>query len=72
MYIQQNDVLIDKTWSELLHVITEDENLRVRKQDIDAFWKTDVVEFYTHLKQFELRVDERTERVNSIMSRNNG
>lgn len=61
--------MIDKTWVDLLQVITEDENLKVRKHDIDALWRTEVREFYTHLKQFEERIDQRVEKVNSLTQR---
>lgn len=55
-------MIIDKYWSELMQVLTEDENLRIRKNDMIELNKTDIVEFMRNLKLFETRTEAMLER----------
>lgn len=57
---------IEKYWNELLQIITEDENARVRKSDIVALKETDIVEFMCNLKFFEKRVEEKLANLNKM------
>lgn len=62
--------MVDKYWEELLQVLTEDENLRIRKTEINELKKTDVVEFMMNVRYFEDRMDERIKKLNEINNRN--
>lgn len=44
-------------------MLTEDENLRVRMGDVSELKKTEVVEFYTHVKYFEDRMEAQMEKI---------
>lgn len=50
---------IDKYWADLLQILTEDENLRIRKKDMVELERTDVIEFMMHVKLFEKRIEEK-------------
>lgn len=52
-------MMVDKYWADLLQVITEDENLRIRKKDMVELERTEIIEFMTHLKKFEERIEEK-------------
>lgn len=56
-------MLIDKYYSDLLQVLTEDEHLRVRRGDMTEFERTDIVEFMRNLKLFEQRMEKMTEQL---------
>jgi len=47
----------------LLQVLTEDDNLRVRKNDMMELAKTDVVDFNRILKLFETRMEEKVNKL---------
>ena len=53
----------DRYWTELLTVLTEDENLRLRKNDFDQLKRTDIREFLMQLKIFEERCEERLNKL---------
>lgn len=63
IYLEQHDLLIDKYYSDLLQVLTEDEHLRVRRGDMTEFERTDIVEFMRNLKLFEQRMEKMTEQL---------
>lgn len=54
---------IDKYWADLLQVVTEDDNLRIRKGDMVELEKTDVLEFLTHISLFEKRIEQKLEKL---------
>jgi len=47
----------------LLQVLTEDDNLRVRKNDMMELSKTDVVDFNRILKLFETRMEDKVNKL---------
>lgn len=53
-----------------MQVLTEDENMRIRKHDMNELGRCDVVEFFTNVKYFEDRVEKKMENLNKL--RNNG
>jgi hypothetical protein len=59
----------DKYWAETLQALTEDENGRIRKNDIEALQRTDIVEFTTNLKFFEKRQQERIDQLNALRNK---
>jgi len=46
-----------------LQVLTEDDNLRVRKNDMMELSKTDVVDFNRILKLFETRMEDKVNKL---------
>jgi len=63
IFIKQSDFIIDKYYNDLLQVLTEDDNLRVRKNDMMELAKTDVVDFNRILKLFETRMEEKVNKL---------
>ena len=55
--------MIDKYWNELLQVLTEDENLRIRKSDMVELERTDIVELLGSVFYFEKRMEEKAEQL---------
>lgn len=49
-----------------MQVLTEDDNLRIRKTDINELRRTDVVQFMMNVRYFEERMDERIAKLNDI------
>ena len=59
----------DFYWTDLLTILTEDDNLRMRKNDFDKLKGTDICEFLMMLKTFEARLEERK---NNLETQRNG
>ena len=63
---------IDKNYSEMIQVMTEDDNMRVRKDDYDKLLRTDICEFFTILKTMEDRIEKRIEKNNAEKLKQDG
>lgn len=61
---------IDKYWADLLQVVTEDENLRIRKGDMIELEGTDILEFLTHISLFEKRIEKKLEQLKEKNGKN--
>lgn len=55
--------MVEKQWSDLLQILTEDENLRIRKGDIVSLERTDIVDFMRNLKLFETRMESLAQKI---------
>lgn len=64
--------MIDKYWNEMLQVLTEDENLRIRKGDMMELERTEIREFCHHLKLFEDRIEQRVAQLEKLKSKQRG
>lgn len=54
---------VDKYWADLLQVLTEDDNLRIRKSDMVELERSDILEVITHIALFEDRIEEKLEKI---------
>lgn len=52
-----------------MQALTEDENLRIRKTEINELKKTDIVEFMGNVRYFEERMDERLKSFNDLKNK---
>lgn len=68
-YFAHHDLAVDKYWNELMQALTEDENLRIRKTEINELKKTDIVEFMGNVRYFEERMDERLKSFNDLKNK---
>lgn len=64
MYIKQEQLLIDIKYNDLFQVLTEDDNLRIRKGDMVELGRADIIDFLQHVKLFEKRIEERLKKLN--------
>lgn len=53
-------MLVEKQWKELLVMMTEDTNGRLKPVEEEALLDMDVVEFFISLLVFKERMDKRT------------
>ncbi len=72
MYFEQSDLERTKYWNDLFQVLTEDENLRIRKGDMMNLAKTDVVEFMGSLSLFEKRMEDKIASLNKTSKHGKG
>ena len=56
----------------MIQVMTEDDNMRVRKDDYDKLLRTDICEFFTILKTMEDRIEKRIEKNNAEKLKQDG
>ena len=59
MYFKEHELQVEKQWSELFSVMTEDESGHVRaseERELNSMW---VEEFFTKLLVFKERIDKR-------------
>jgi len=54
----------------LLTILTEDDNLRMRKNDFDKLKATEIREFLMMLKTFEARLEEKKQNLEKQHGRN--
>ena len=54
---------VEKYWNDLLQVLTEDENLRIRKGDMNELLRSDIKDFYQHIRLFEDRMEEKIQKL---------
>ena len=72
MYFEQSDLAISKYWNDLYQALTEDENLRIRKGDMNNLRRTDIVEFMTNLSFFEKRMEDKIASLNKTTKNGKG
>lgn len=58
-------MLEEKYWSELLQVLTGDDNFKIRQTEIEALKRSDTLEFYQHLNFYEHSMSEKIKRLNN-------
>lgn len=54
---------LTKHYNDLLQVLTEDENLRIRKGDMVDLMRANVLDVMQHIILFEERIEEKLQRL---------
>ncbi len=61
--MEEEELIEDKYWNELLQTLTGDDNFKIRKTEIDSLNKTETIEFFQHLNYFQSSVTTKLKKM---------
>lgn len=71
MYIDEIQMNVEKHWAELLMVMTEEDNGRIRATEERELMRLWIDEFFVKLVVFKERMDKRIEEIKNLKNHGN-
>lgn len=72
MYLREHELQVEKRWSELFALLTEDEVGHIRPSEEQALNEMEVERFFIKLLVFNERMKKRITNANKLKEQNNG